>query len=341
MAKNKFAKGDIPWYRLGPVLSHNAVINIILGPRGDGKTFAAKEQGIRNWVRRSEQFVYLRRYRNELSVRSTFFDDIRDKFPDHDFKVDGMEGKIKEKNANQWHTLVFFEALSTSQQKKSKPYPEVTLIIFDEFIIDRGVVHYLPQEVKMLLDFYSTVDRYQDRTRILMISNTVSIANQYFMAWNIKPQPGQEWFKDPTGFLVVHFIQDNAFQREVLETRFGKFIEGSDYADYSVGAQFADNHDLLVKAKTSEACYMFTLETETGMFALWQDPKTQIFYVTERRPRNDEVVLTMLANQMSENKKYVLRTDKFLGRVRTAFGHGRLFFENAQARNAFVGFVVK
>ena len=38
------------------------------------------------------------------------------------------------------------------------PYPKVTTIIFDEFIIETGTIHYLKDEVKALLDFYSTVD---------------------------------------------------------------------------------------------------------------------------------------------------------------------------------------
>ena len=44
-------------------------------------------------------------------------------------------------------------ALSTSAQHKSTPYPKVTTIIFDEFIIETGTIHYLKDEVKALPRF--------------------------------------------------------------------------------------------------------------------------------------------------------------------------------------------
>ena len=89
--KNRFATKQVKWYRLGPVLSRNAAINIILGPRGDGKTFAAKEQAIRNAINKNEQFIYLRRYKTELTAKTAFFDDIIYKFPDYVFSTSGNE----------------------------------------------------------------------------------------------------------------------------------------------------------------------------------------------------------------------------------------------------------
>ena len=62
MVANVFREGSANYYRLGPLLSRNGAINMVLGPRGDGKTFAAKEQAIRNAINRGEEFIYLRRY---------------------------------------------------------------------------------------------------------------------------------------------------------------------------------------------------------------------------------------------------------------------------------------
>ena len=338
--ENIFRAKKVSFYRLGPILSRNGVINIVLGPRGDGKTFAAKEQAIRNAINKEEQFIYLRRYRKELDSRTTFFDDIRFKFPDHEFMIRGHEALMKRPNSSKWETIGYFVALSISQQKKSVAYPKVSLIIFDEFLIDKGAIRYLPQEQKVFLDFLSTVDRYQDRVRAILISNTVSIMNPYFHAWGIKPRSEGEWFSDPTGFVVVHFIKDHVFAEQVRETRLGAFIADTDYGAYAIDAQFADNHDSMLKLKPPSATYKATIETESGVFSWWADSLSGLYYIQEKRPKGDEIMLTMIADRMDETKSYLPYNNKLVGMLRTSFSHGRMYFDTAQARNAFLGVFV-
>ena len=336
---NAFAQKTVKFYRLGPILSHNGVVNMILGPRGDGKTFAAKEQAIRNAINKNEQFIYLRRYKTELAARTSFFADIAYKFPDFKFSISGHEAKMQRPGSKEWETIGYFVALSNSQQKKSVAYPLVTLIIFDEFIIDRGAVHYLPNESKAFLDFYSTVDRYQDKTRALLISNTVSIMNPYFVAWGIR-DTGTEWFKDPTGFVVVHFIRDSAFTDEVKKTRFGQFIEGTEYADYAIGAEFRDNTGALVKRKEEDFKYLATIETKTGIFSVWHNINTREFYAQEKRPKGGEVFWTLIPENMEEDKVLILRNNKMLGIMRAAYSRGRMFFDGPNSRNSFAAVMV-
>lgn len=337
---NAFKEKTVKWYTLGPVLSRNGVINIILGPRGDGKTYAAKSQALRNFFKRGEEFIYLRRYTTELSSRRSFFSDIAWEYPDHDFRVEGDAAQTREKGTKAWRTMGYFVSLSKAQQKKSVPYPLVTLIIFDEFIIDRGALHYLPGETRAFLDFFSTVDRYQDKTRALLISNTVSIANPYFISWGIKPKDETEWWTSDDGFVVAHFIKDDQFTREVRKTRLGQFIDSTDYGSYAIDAKFADNHDNLIAKKTPEATYMYTLETESGTFAVWYDWGRQEYYVTNKRPRK-EVNMTMLKETHATGKVYVQYGNKLLADLRWRFNHGRVFFDEPNARSAFMGVLIR
>ena len=345
-APNAFKKATAPFYRYGDLFSRNAVFNVVIGPRGDGKTYGAKEHVIKNAITKGEQFILLRRFKTELGTRTSFFDDIArnmlKRFPGYAFRVQGLEaqmlppGSTTAEGKPKWVTIGFFVALSNSQQKKSVSYSRVTTVIFDEFIIDKGALHYLPNETKALLDFYITVDRYQERCRVIMISNTVSIMNPYFIEWNIRPGKDAEWITKGDGFVCVHLIRDNAFAREVKKTRVGKFIEGTEYADYAVDGVFLDNNMEMLRPKTPEARYYATIETSTGTFSWWIDYITGFFYIQEKRPKV-ETVWTMLPERMSEEKYLMLSNDKSLMKLRSAFSRGRLFFSSAQARNAFVG----
>jgi len=355
MAVNEFKAGTASFYDYGAVLSRNAIYNVIIGPRGDGKTFGAKWRVMKNAVERNEQFILLRRFKTELNTRTTFFADIvhlfAKKYPHHQFRVNGQEAQIlrpkddefapkpveaRGKAKENWQTIGYFIALSNSQQKKSVAYPKVTTIIFDEFIIDKGALHYLPNEVRAFHDFYITVDRNQERTKVFFISNTVSIMNPYFIEWDIRPRKGQEWIMKGDGFVCVHLIRDNEFTRQVKETRMGRFIEGTEYASYAIDAVFLDNHMEMVAPKTPVARYYATIETTTGTFSWWIDHETGKYYVQDKRPKV-ETIWTMVPEKMTSEKYLMLSNDVSLQRLRSAFSRGRLFFSSAQARNSFVG----
>ena len=330
------------YYDFGPILSRNAVYNFVVGARGVGKTYGAKRKAIRDFEKKGDQFVYLRRYNTELkSVKTTFMADIVHEFPNLVFKLQGEEIQARpiDSDKDAWRTMCYFVALSKSQQKKSVSYPHVKTIIFDEFIIDRGVIHYMANEVKAFNDFYSTVDRYKDKTRVFFLANSVSIMNPYFIDWNITPKRDDEWVTTHNGFLCAHFPQATDFVGEVYATKFGQFIANSEYADYAVGSEFSHNNDTLIKPKTSNARYQCTIETKTGTFSLWIDHKAQFapfFYITSKHPRQ-QFLWTLIPERMSEERVLIDYSDKTLQYLRAGYGRAKVFFDRPQTRNAFIG----
>lgn len=331
------------YYDFGPILSRNAVYNFILGARGLGKTYGAKRKAIRDFRDKGNQFIYLRRYNTELkSVKTTFIADIAHEFPELQFRLQGEELQARRTGADDkraWETMCYFVALSKSQQKKSVSYPLVKTIIFDEFIIDRGVIHYMANEVKAFNDFYSTVDRYKDKTRVIFLANSVSIMNPYFIEWDLAPKRNDEWITKFNGFMVCHFPKAEAFVGEVFETRFGQFIQNSEYADYAVGSEFSDNSDTLLRQKTPEARYTATIETKTGTFTLWIDNKGQgapMFYVSSKHPKR-EVIWTLLPERMDEDRVLIEYADKTLQYLRSGYSRAKVYFDRPQTRNAFIG----
>lgn len=339
----------LPYYNYNRILSCNSAYNFVVGGRGLGKTYGAKTQVVRNYLRRSEQFIYLRRYKDELkAARNTFFADFAHEFPGHVFRLNGSEAQIAVagKDKPKWETMGYFIALSTAQQQKSVAFPRVTRIIFDEFIIEKGNVHYIPGEVNAFNNFYNTVDRYKDKTRVFFLANSVIINNPYFLGFNIKPPaPGEDDIvRLRDGFIAAHFPTAEAFQSKVYQTRFGKFIQGTEYAEYAVGNNFADNHDNLLDEKTSDARYLYTLElggTESTaqMLSVWRNRDNQ-YFLQSKRPK-EEILFTMFPSKMGEDRVLMLWNDKTLQYLRSAFRHGRMFFDEAKSRNAFLDIMNK
>src|SRR5437868_2634218 len=172
------------YYDYAALFSRNGTYNICVGGRGLGKTYGAQKKAIRDAITsglkdgfdKCDQFIYLRRYKEELQMsRDTFFAAVGEEFPAWDFKAEGFEAKIspaadRDIKKRVWKTIGFFIPLSVAQKYKSVAFPRVKLIIFDEFIIEKGVTHYLPNEAIAFNNFFSTVDRYKDKTRVLFLA---------------------------------------------------------------------------------------------------------------------------------------------------------------------------
>lgn len=348
------------FYDYGPLRTYNATYNGCVGGRGLGKSYGMKKIMIADALENDRQFILLRRYKPELvEAKPTFFADVAKEFPGWDFRVEGryaqaarsldpVDGEsdsdlTKRQKTQRWKTIGYFAALSVAQHMKGSSFPNVHTIMFDEFIIERGNLDYLPNEVVKFNNFYSTIDRWQDRVKVFFLANSVGIMNPYFLAWNIRPDEEKEFVKRNDGFIVFHFPDSEKFQSEVYQTRFGRFIAGTEYAEYAVGNQFADNHDHLIKLKDYRATYLFSLETKHGIFSLWEAREDGVsrfgakttYYAQKKRPKVD-VLFTLLPEKMNNDRVLMTYRDRPMETLRTAFRTGNLMFDEASTRNTFI-----
>lgn len=144
-------------------LTYNALFTFIVGNRGAGKTYNSTKWAIKDFLKTGNQFIYVRRYDEEFKKgkKEKFFDAIikNNEFPQCEFKIKGYTAYINGKPAGQ------FMPLSKAKIEKSVAFPNVNKIIFDEFILDTGFYHYIPDEVMNFLDLYETVARDREGVR--------------------------------------------------------------------------------------------------------------------------------------------------------------------------------
>lgn len=331
------------FYNYDKINSYNGLFNFIISMRGLGKTYGGKEGVIKKALTRGEHFVFVRRYKDELKMSSeAFWADIivEEAFPDWDFRTFGSKAQAapastRDDKKRSWDTIGHFIPLSIQQSVKGVSYPLVTTIIFDEFIIEKGNIPYLQNEVTKFLNLYSTIARKRTNVKVFFLANSASIMNPYFLHWKIRPNDLPEFSRHNDGLIVVHLVKSKAFEAEVLATPFGRLIQGTDYADYAVSSEFADDHDNLLGSKTPEAKYYMSLETAHGTFSVWIDYRAGKTYIQEKRPKR-EMLMTLLPETMSEEKTLLTFNDKILSNLRTQFRHGRLISDSAQTRNAFI-----
>lgn len=286
------------YWNIKKVMSYNCLFNFIVGSRGVGKTFGAKQQAIDDFIKKGEQFVYVRRYKEELKKIDKFFDDIREFYPDHELTIKKpnfyIDGKI----------CGCCVALSTAKIEKSTPFPKVTKIIFDEFILDKGVHHYLPDEVTNFLELYSTIARSRD-VFVYFLSNALTVTNPYFLYFNITLPYKKEIKAD--GDILIQLVQDSEYTNKMKNTRFGKIIEGTPYSDYAIENTFLRDNKNFVEKKTERSQYYFTMIYRGNKFGVWIDRTQGLIFVSNDIDNSCKLVYSTTMDDHTPNRMLLKR----------------------------------
>ena len=64
---------DAIYYNYDRIISYDALLYMLIGERGVGKTYGASKLVVKEFIKKKRQFVYLRRYKTELSKSSKKF----------------------------------------------------------------------------------------------------------------------------------------------------------------------------------------------------------------------------------------------------------------------------
>jgi Podovirus DNA encapsidation protein (Gp16) len=315
------------YYNYHTLLSHNALFNFIIGNRGAGKTYGFKKWAIKTFLKSGAQFIYLRRYKTEFDDFKNFFGDIAHEFPDCEFEVKGKLLYINGELAG------YGIALSTALSKKSVSYHLVDKIGFDEFVIDKGHLRYLSNEVTMLLEFYETVARMRENVRLCFISNAVSVVNPYFLYWNLRPNPKKRFTKK--GHLLIEFVKDQDFIEAKYKTKFGQIIKGTKYGNYAVENEFLKDNDTFVEKKTGNARFEFSITYMEHTYGFWTDYKAGLCFVSYDYDPSSQLHYAITDAEHKPNMMLITsaRKSHLLSGAIRAYEGGWLRFEDMQIKN--------
>ena len=315
------------YYDPNPLLSYNRILNFLIGARGIGKSYGFKKFPINRFLKNDEQFIYVRRYKTELKKVGNYFDDIKQEFPDEKFEVKGREFHINKKLAG-WAI-----PLSTWQSEKSNAYPNVTTIIFDEFIREKDKSGYMPNEVNALLNLMDTVFRGRDNVRCICLSNAVTVVNPYFLYFNLVPDVKKRFnaYRD----ILIEIPDSTEFSDNRRKTRFGSLIDGTDYADMSLDNEFINDSSVFIDKRTKESKFQFVVVYNGMEIGLWYDKQLGTFYMSYDTDPSSKRRYALTTDDLNENTQLMnnWKRNFDLYKMVLAFKDGYLRFDNQVLRN--------
>ena len=193
------------YYSTKKIDAKNATYNVIFGERSNGKTYALLKKGVLNWVKTKKQMAYVRRWKEDLTGRRAqqLFAGLVEngeisRLTNGEFAgICYWAGKWYMCNYDEKGKAVYSDsdllcfafALSDGEHNKSTSYPNVDLIVFDEFLTNSL---YLQDEFVSFMNTISTIVRRREDVKIYMLGNTVNKFCPYFKEMGLNNVPKME-----------------------------------------------------------------------------------------------------------------------------------------------------
>lgn len=173
---------------------------MIIGERSNGKTYAVLDYALKRFFEGKGQLAIVRRWAVDVQGRraNAIFSAIvanhlvekysggkytNIRYWSGKFFVCNVDEKGKYIYNDETDCIGFTFALSENEHNKSISFPNVTTILFDEFITN-GL--YLNDEFVTFMNTLSTIIRQRDDVKIFMCGNTVNKYNPYFEEMGLK-----------------------------------------------------------------------------------------------------------------------------------------------------------
>lgn len=186
---------------------------ILLGQRSNGKSYCVKESVLIDAYKNDNEFGYLRRY-DEDTKDYMIVEYFNDFIPDKLLEITNGEYD----SISVYRKAIYFSctnpetgkvermkkignvfSLATYERYKSRMFPKITTLIFEEFITDN---YYLPQEDKKLFSLVSSIARLR-KIKVYCIGNTISRICPYFSNWQLVNIPKQK-----IGTIELYHVKD-------------------------------------------------------------------------------------------------------------------------------------
>ncbi len=326
------------FYNPEKILSYNALLNIIIGERGVGKTYSFKTFAVKRFLNKGKQFAYIRRYDTDLeaSVGNTtdnkFFEQIKNEFPNSEFKI--TKSKKVRKLFIDGKICGYALPLSSADSLKSSSYENVDIIIYDEFMLKEGSTqHYVRNEPELILDLIETIGRLKD-IRVFCLGNAISSTSplMYYFDVSLPYNTDIKLFKD--GTIAVEYIKNEKYREVKKASRFGKLIDGTKYGKYAIDNEFLTDSKAFIHKKDKNAKFYFILYVNGKQYGVWRDFKNQVMYISNDIDPNCPIKFAINESDHNESTIFAkVRSNFWFKQIINHYRLARLCFESQAVKN--------
>ena len=331
------------YYSLDKVISYNVPVNIIITERGYGKSFSVKDYVIKQYKKNKSQFLYLRRYENELKSvfehtsvkeemnKKDFFDDLKKFYPD-----DKLCAKNKKFYIND-ECFGFAKRMTESQDLKSATFNHVKTIIIDEYPIEKGRRYYLPNEGMIIMNIFDSIIRNRSDIKIFILGNAVEGLeySPLFLFFDLQLPYGKKdikLFKD--NMILLQYATNSEFRKEREQTLIGKLAKGTPYEEYAINNKILNKNNDFIEKKKGSSQFSFGFVYKNQYYGVWNDFHEGKIYVSSDYDKYSPYIYALTLEDHRPNTLLISSAKKYSHWkfLSENFKIGNVYFENQKIK---------
>ena len=308
---------------------------LIIGGRGIGKTTGLNIWDIGDFKKNGNEFLYVRRFINELKKTKSMFDPIV-----NNVKVQGLSHGLFQWEVNK--VRLGYGAALTAQQtfKSGVDFTKVHTMIFDEAILPRGGSYrYLDNEIEMLFELISTVFRDRTDYRIFILGNNADIFNPYFDYFSIPPF--ERSYIDVDRGLYCELAKNSA---ELLEaekqTPLYRLTKGTQYFEYHYNNKVLTSVQARICPKPLNVNLICRLVINDVTLNVYRHKISEMYIEFREKPIVDTYSFIIYEKE-KPNYHYIkeLKGSDLFKFIHASFYMGNAMFESEKAASIFDIFI--
>lgn len=326
----------IDYFTLDRIISFGAILNIIITERGAGKSFQAKKYVTDRFLKKKEKFIYLRRYENELKNvfeksdlkeeknEFNFFNSIKHLYPGINLMAKNRKFYFNEECFGRAKRITEYQDL------KSSDLEDVTTIIIDEYFIEPGRRHYLPNEGMILMNIFDSVlrNRTSKNIKIFVLGNSVENLELTpiftFFDLTLPYKKDVKLFKN--NLIAVQYTQNTKFSDQRKDTIIGKLASGTPYEQYAIQNQILNKNNDFIMKKNKNAQFRFSFIYHNKIFGVWISFKDGLIFISNDVANNRYQYALTLEDH---------RLNTLLIKGSKNYSHWRMLLDNFKLGNVY------
>lgn len=352
------------FYSTNAIDKRDCTYNIIFGERSNGKTYAILKRALKHYFKTGGQMAYVRRWKEDITGRRAqrlysglIENDEISKLSEGLFSgVHYWAGKFYLCNYDEAGKVVYSDqdiiaftfSLSDGEHDKSTSFPNIQIIMFDEFLTNRL---YLNDEFVLFMNTVSTIVRRREDVKIYMLGNTVNKYCPYFQEMGLnhilKMEQGTidvyRYGSSPMK-VAVEYCKSNA---TVKQGNSKYFAFDNPKLEMITGGAWEINiyPHLPHKYKPRDVIANFFIDFNDSVFQCEVIEKKGDFFIyahikTTPIKNDDDLVYSLEhSSKLNHNRNIFKPANKFQDRITWFFKHNKVFYQNNEVGDAIANYL--
>lgn len=340
------ALDDLRYYDKFEELMRGYTHQRVISPRDIGKSYEALCDAVERAIighatgQPNHQTMYMRRGQEELDeVLPVLLDDIFKEFPDFEFELRKRTWYVRPLTASDdrkaWRPVIVGQALRTSGKKRSTPFPNISHILFDEFIDDGN--DKINDEANLFTGFYKTINRGGQRkgpVKTLFLANppltAAGISNPFLTNDGIRVSEEMPEFIPLKNKSTIYWFPRPGVYGNQTKGDFERMVEGTEYGDMALSGLFTGAYGRSVGKRGTNAWPVCGILMGRKNYSIWED-EAGVLFAERKAPKTPDLPwYAMSPRDIRPGVVLLSRTNDATKRaVKYAIASGGMVYEDA------------